>query len=392
MSLELNRRAKNVKVPGTRQLSNLLANDIDAVNLTIGQPDFPTPERVQQAGIRAIQENKTSYSHNFGIIEARRAIASFFQDKYNVEYDPETEILITSGSSEGLDSVFRTILDEGDEVVIPAPAYMNYQAPIELNGAKAVFFDTSDTGFLPTAEKLEEMINENTKAVLFNYPTNPTGVTIPKEVMDELVEVLVKHDVYIVSDEIYSENVFGMEHHTFAAYPEIRDRLFLIHGLSKSHSMTGWRIGYVLAPAELLAYVSRIHAYNCVCANIPGQYAAVEALTNCREASEEMNKEYIKRRDFLYKALTEMGIESVLPNGAFYIFPSIKKFGMSSQEFTMRLLEEGGVAVLPGNNFTEYGEGFIRISYSYAMPELEKGMEKLKAFVEKLEKEASVEV
>lgn len=389
MSTEINKYAKQTTVPGTRRIAAQLVNYPDAINLTIGQPDFPTPEAVKQAGIKAIEADQTGYSVNMGIIELREAINSFFTDKYGFSYDPETEIVVTSGSSEGLDSVLRTILNEGDEVIIPSPTYMAYTSLLDLSGAKPVFLDTSDTDFIPSAERLEALITDKTKAIIFNYPSNPTGMTLSKEDTDKLVEVLAKHDIFILADEIYSENVFVGEHHSFAAYPEIKDRLFLVHGVSKSHSMTGWRVGYVLGPAELMQYVSRIHSYNCVCASLPGQYATVEALNNCRDIPEEMNVEYKRRRDYVYDRLQKMGLETVLPNGAFYIFPSIKKFGISSEEFCDRLLAEGGVAALAGSVFTDYGEGFIRISYSYAMSELEKGMDRLEKFVEKIEQEVS---
>lgn len=392
MSTELNKYAARTSVPGTRRITAQLNKYPDAINLTIGQPDFPTPEPVKQAGIRAIEQDLTGYSNNLGIIELREAISAFFKDRYGFYYDPETEIVVTSGSSEGLDSVLRTILNEGDEVIIPAPTYMAYEALLDLSGAKPVFLDTTDTNFVPSAERLDSLITEKTKAIIFNYPSNPTGVTLLKEVMDELAAVLAKHDIFVLSDEIYSENVFDGDHHSFAAYPELRDRLFLVHGVSKSHSMTGWRIGYVLGPADLITYVSRIHSYNCVCASLPGQYATVEALNNCRDIPAEMNIEYRKRRDYVYDRLTKMGLETVLPHGAFYIFPSIKKFGLSSNEFCERLLAEAGVATLAGSVFTKHGEGYIRISYSYAMSELEKGMDRLETFVKKLEQEATAKI
>lgn len=384
MLLSINDKAKILEVPGIRRFSNQLVHFPDAVNLTIGQPDFPTPEAVKKAGIKAIENNQTGYSHNAGLLELRQAVSSFFKDKYGFFYDPENEIVITNGASGAIDSVFRTLLSPGDEVILPTPLYLGYEPIIQLCGAKVVYLDTTDTDFRPSPERLESLITSKTKAILFNFPSNPTGVTIEKEQMDELVTVLEKYNIFILSDEIYSENTFYSEHISFAQYEVLRDRLVLIHGLSKSHSMTGWRIGYVLGPAYFMEHVLKVHLYNSVCASVPSQYAGIEALNKCRHTPAEMNLEYVKRRDFVYERLTEMGLDVVKPNGAFYIFPSIKKYGIDSFSFATRLLEEGGVAAVPGSAFTVNGEGYIRISYAYAMPVLEEGMVRLEKFLQTL--------
>ena len=387
MSLTINERAENLIVPGIRQFSNQLVNYPDAVNLTIGQPDFPTPDAVKAAGIAAIENDLTGYSHNAGLLELRKSINSFFTDTYGFSYNPETEIIVTNGASEAIDSVFRTILKEGDEVILPAPIYSAYEPIISLCGAKVVYLDTSDTQFQPSAERLASLITEKTKAVLFNFPSNPTGVTILPAQMDALAAVLAEKDVYIITDEIYSENTFVGQHISFASYKNLRDRLFLLHGLSKSHSMTGWRIGFVLGPEEIMKHVIKVHLYNTVCASLPGQYAAIEALTNNRHVPAEMNKEYIKRRDYVYDRLINMGLDVVKPNGAFYIFPSIKEFGFTSFDFATKLLKEGGVACVPGSAFSQHGEGFLRISYAYAMPLLVKGLDRMESFITKLRAE-----
>ena len=385
MKLTINEKVEMIPVPGIRQFSNKLVDFPDAVNLTIGQPDFPTPKAVKKAGIRAIENNETGYSHNAGLLELRQAVSSFFEDKYGSIYTPENEIVITNGASEAIDSVFRTLLSPGDEVILPTPLYLGYEPIIELCGAKVVYLDTTDTEFCPSPERLASLITPKTKAILFNYPSNPTGVTLEKERMDELVAVLEKHSVFIVSDEIYSENTFSGEHVSFIQYASLRERLFLIHGLSKSHSMTGWRIGYVLGPAYIMEHVLKVHLYNSVCASVPSQHAGIVALNECRHIPAEMNLDYIKRRDFVYKRLLEMGLDVVKPNGAFYIFPSIRKYGIDSFSFATKLLEEGGVAAVPGSAFTKYGEGYLRISYAYAMPVLEEGMNRLEAFLMKLQ-------
>ncbi|WP_281863225.1 aminotransferase class I/II-fold pyridoxal phosphate-dependent enzyme [Planomicrobium okeanokoites] len=377
MTLSLNPRAEALVISGIRQFFNQLVDYPDAINLTIGQPDFPTPETVKRAGMEAIAANKTSYSHNAGLIELRQEVASFFGDTYGLSYNPQTEIIITNGASEGLDSLLRTIIEEGDEVIIPAPCYTGYVPLIELNGGKAVLLDTSDTALVPDPERLEAAITNKTKAVLFNFPSNPTGVSLNKEETDALVEVLKKHEIFIISDEIYSENVFEGQHFSFACYDDIKDRTFLVHGLSKSHSMTGWRMGFLLGPQEYLQHVLKVHQYNTVCASLPSQHAAIEALRNNRFVPDEMNDAYRTRRDYVYGKLIEMGFDVVKPTGAFYIFPSIEKFGLTSFEFATRLLKEGGVAAVPGSAFTTYGEGFLRISYAYAMPTLEQAMERM---------------
>ncbi len=377
MSITINARAQGLVIPGIRQFSNQLTFYPDAVNLTIGQPDFPTPEPVKEAGIRAIVSNQTGYSHNAGLLELRRAISDFFGDQYGLDYNPETEVIVTNGASEAIDSVFRTILEEDDEVILPAPLYSGYEPIITMCGAKVVYLDTSMTQFRPSPEHLEALITDKTKAILFNYPSNPTGVTLSKEELDDLARVLERHKVFIISDEIYSENAFEGNHHSFASYTSMKDRLFLIHGLSKSHSMTGWRIGFVLGPESIMEHVVKVHIYNVVCASVPGQYAAIEALSNNRHVPAEMNVAYKMRRDFVYKRLVDMGFDVVLPKGAFYIFPSIKQFNLSSLEFATRLLKEGGVAVVPGSTFTQFGEGYIRISFAYSMEVLEKGLTRI---------------
>ena len=382
MALSINPRANALKVPGTRQFSNQLVNYPDAINLTIGQPDFPTPLAVKEAGIRAIEQNLTGYSHNAGLLELREAVNTFFANKYGFSYDPQHEIVVTNGASEAIDTIFRTILEEGDEVILPAPIYSGYVPVIELCGAKVVYLDTTETGFQPSAQKLEELITEKTKAVLFNNPSNPTGIVIEKETMDVLVQMLKEKDVYIVADEIYSENTFSGAHTSLASYNEIRDKLFYIHGVSKSHSMTGWRVGFLMGPSSIMKQVTLVHAYNSICASLPAQYASIEALTNSKDTPAEMNVEYVKRRDYVYNRLIDMGFAVEKPNGAFYIFPSVKSFGMTSFDFATKLLHEGGVAVVPGSTFTPYGEGYIRISYAYSMEVLVEGLNRLETFVQ----------
>lgn len=377
----VNQLAKELEVPGIRIFANEVAKYDDGINLTIGEPDFSTPERVKQAGIDAISNHLTRYSHNAGLYRLRESVAKFFRETYSFTYDPETEIIITNGVSQGIDSVLRTILSEGDEVIIPAPIYPAYEPLIHLLGAKVTYLDTSHTHFLPDPKQLKELINERTKAVIFNFPSNPTGVTLPKSHLNQLVEVLKDKEIFVISDEIYSENTFYGEHHSFASYKELRHKLFLLHGLSKSHAMTGWRIGYVLGPEYIMEHVLKVHLYNAICASVPSQHAAIEALENCREIPGEMNEAYIKRRDYVFERLNDIGLSSIKPQGAFYIFPSIQKLQMSSMQFAKKLLDEKHVAVVPGSGFTKYGEGHVRISFAHSMEHLKEGLDRIEDFV-----------
>lgn len=390
MHVSLNERAQQIQVPGIRQFANQLVNYPTAINLTIGQPDFPTPESVKAAGIRAIQLDQTSYSHNAGLLELRSAVSSFFQDTYGFLYDPISEIVITNGASEGIDSVFRTLLNEGDEVILPAPIYTGYEPIIHLCGATVRYIDTTTTDFKLTPDALRKAITPKTKAVLLNYPSNPTGAILTESEMDGLVNELVMHDIFVISDEIYSENTLEGKHKSFASYPILRDRLLLIHGLSKSHSMTGWRIGFVLGPETLMEHVVKVHLYNSVCASVPSQYAGIEALTNSRHTPEEMNKAYRERRDYIYRRLVSMGFDVAFPQGAFYIFPSIEKFGMTSMDFATRVLKEANVALVPGSTFSSIGEGYVRLSYAYHLNDLKEAMDRLEKWLVTLERTVTI--
>lgn len=378
---KINQRVTKLEIPGTRQFSNRVSAYRDGVNFTIGEPDIPTPYTVKKAAINAIENNQTGYSHNAGLFELRESVSNFFKDIYDVKYDPEDEIVVTTGASEGLRSVFETILSEGDEVIIPAPCYSAYEPLVDLLGASVTYMDTSDTDFVPDPEKLRSIITDKTKAVLLNFPSNPTGKVLSEEEMAPLVKELASHEIFIISDEIYSEITYDAKHISFSQYPEIRDRLFLIHGLSKSHSMTGWRLGYVLGPAEFMTHVLKVHLYDTICAALPSQYAAIEALDNSRHSAAEMSATYKERRDLIVERLTQIGLETKTPQGAFYVFPSIEKFNMSSFEFADRLLEEEHVAVVPGSGFTEFGEGFIRISYATSIENINEGLKRIERFV-----------
>lgn len=383
MSRTINSIIKNLEPSGIRKMFNRLQTVPGAINLTIGQPDFLTPEHIKEAGIEAIRQNQTTYTGNVGLLELRQEVQKYFAEKYNVHYRAEDEIIITVGASEALDVVFRTLLEPGDEVILPAPLYTAYEPLIQIQQAVPVFVDTRDTDFKVTPEAIKKAVTPKTKAILLNYPSNPTGVTYSPEETEALANYLETEDFWVIADEIYSENVFGQKHTSLASFGNMHDRTIIVHGLSKSHSMTGWRIGFLLAPAEITPEFQKLHMFNVVCATTISQVAAIEALRNGRNDPEPMNKEYLERREYIYNRLINMGLEVVKPNGAFYIFPKIPDHFESSESFAFQMLDEAKVGVVPGSAFTEYGEGYIRISYAYSMEVIEEGMNRMEAFLKK---------
>ncbi|TVT27423.1 aminotransferase class I/II-fold pyridoxal phosphate-dependent enzyme [Salinicoccus cyprini] len=382
---QANRRMKDIEVPGTRQFANRVDEFPDAVDLTLGQPDFETPQPIKNAAIEAIDTKSMKYSHNTGLFELRETISQYYREKYEAEYDPNGEVLVTVGGSEGIDAILRAILDPGDEVLIPAPTYLGYEPIVELSGGVTKFVDMTETDFITTPELIESNITERTKAIILNYPTNPTGVTYTKEQMDALVEVFRQHDIFIITDEIYAENTLEGEHISLSSYTDIKEKVLVVNGLSKSHAMTGWRIGYVVGDRTIMEDITAVHLYNTICAAIPSQYAAIEALKNQRHVPGEMNKAYIERRDYIYKRLIGMGLEVSRPTGAFYIFPSIRKYEDDSFKFATDLLESVQLAVVPGRSFSEYGEGHIRLSFACSMEELTEAADRLEKYINMLE-------
>lgn len=381
MKLSLNTNSKFLRAPSIRQFSNRMKHIDDCVNLTIGQPDFPMPDVVKEAYISAIREDRTSYSHNKGLPETRQAISNYFKNKYGFEYSEE-EIIITNGASEALDTSLRSIIEPGDEILIPGPVYAGYIPLIETLGGIPIYMDTTQSEFKVTPELINKHITENTKAILLNYPTNPTGVILERSEVKAIVDTLVDKNLFIISDEIYAENTFKGAHTSFAEFEEIRDQLLLIGGLSKSHSATGIRIGFLIGPEYLIEKLTFMHAYNCICANVPAQIACIAALNEGLEAPQYMNDAYIKRRDYLKNKLESLGFElTAQPEGAFYIFPSIKKFTENDFDFCVDVLEQAHVAMVPGSSFTDMGKGYIRISYAYEMDMLKEGMRRLENYL-----------
>ncbi|WP_281183286.1 aminotransferase class I/II-fold pyridoxal phosphate-dependent enzyme [Staphylococcus schleiferi] len=382
MKLELNTYAQYLRAPSIRQFSSRINQLDDVINLTVGQPDFNMPDIVKKAYQTAIENNQTTYSHNKGRLDTREAVSQYYQTRFNIHYDPE-EIIITNGASEALDTVLRCIINPGDEILLPGPVYAGYIPLIQTLGGKPIFMDTRQSGFKVTPERIKQHITPKTRAILLNYPSNPTGAILSEAEVTALVDTLKILPIFIISDEIYAENTFHATHTSFARFESIRDQLLLINGLSKSHSATGIRIGFLSGPQYLIDRLTFMHAYNCICANVPAQMATIAALTEATDAPQTMNAAYMKRRDFLIESLTDMGFElEGQPEGAFYIFPNIQNFTDDDFAFCVDVLETVGVAMVPGSSFTDYGKGYVRISYAYDMKSLEEGMARLRQYLQ----------
>ncbi|WP_088013904.1 aminotransferase A [Gottfriedia acidiceleris] len=384
MKRYINESVKEIQISGIRKFAQKIEKYENVIALTLGQPDFPTPAPIKEAAIHAINQNQTVYTPNAGLPALRNAASNFLKKKYSLSYDPTNEVIVTVGASQALDVTFRTILNDECEVILPAPIYPGYAPIIQTCGAKPVFVDTSNSGFKITPELLEEQITEKTRCIVLPYPNNPTGVTLTKEELEKLANYLSQKDVFILSDEIYSELTYDSTHTSIASYPGMREKTIVINGLSKSHSMTGWRIGFIYAPAYLAQEILKVHQYNVSCATSISQYAAITALTDCIDSPIEMAKEYKIRRNYMIDRLEKMGLPCIKPEGAFYLFPSIKEFNMPSMEFALNLVEKHNLAVIPGEAFSEYGDSHIRLSYAYSMKELEIACDRLEEFVTSL--------
>lgn len=381
MNRYINENVKEIQISGIRKFAQKIEKYDNVIALTLGQPDFPTPAPIKEAAIHAINQNQTVYTPNAGLPALRNAASNFLQKKYSLSYDPTNEVIVTVGASQALDVTFRTILNDDCEVILPAPIYPGYAPIIQTCGAKPVFVDTSNSGFKITPELLEEHITEKTRCIVLPYPNNPTGVTLTKEELENLANYLSQKDLFILSDEIYSELTYDTTHTSIASYPGMREKTIVINGLSKSHSMTGWRIGFIYAPAYLAQEILKVHQYNVSCATSISQYAAITALTECIDSPIEMAQEYKIRRNYMIDRLEKMGLPCIKPEGAFYLFPSIKEFNMPSMEFALNLVEKHNLAVIPGEAFSEYGDSYIRLSYAYSMKELEIACDRLEEFV-----------
>ncbi|MFE8703531.1 aminotransferase A [Cytobacillus sp. FJAT-54145] len=377
----INNQVKQLEISGIRKFFNMVAGTKDMISFTIGQPDFPTPDHVKEAGKRAIDNNFTSYTHNAGTIELRKAAADFVLDKYKLTYDPENEVIITTGASEAIDITFRTILEEGTEVILPGPIYPGYEPIIRMCGATPVHADTRDNEFRLTASIIKKYITDKTRCIVIPYPSNPTGASLTREEIIDIVDLLKDKEIFILADEIYSELVYDQAHVSIGTF--LREKTIVINGLSKSHSMTGWRIGMLFAPQYLAQHILKVHQYNVSCATSISQMAAYEALTAGKDDAVSMKEEYIIRRDYVYNRLCQMGFDIVKPDGAFYFFVKMPSGYTSSFDFAIKLVEQAGVAVVPGSAFSEFGEGYFRLSFAYSMETLSEGLDRMAKFLSK---------
>jgi len=378
------RRVAAVPPSGIRRFFDIAATMEDVISLGIGEPDFVTPQRIIQAGIRSLEEGHTHYTSNSGILELREALAAHLERLYGVRYDPEQELLITVGVSEALYLALTAILDPGDEVIVPQPCFVAYEPEVLFAGGTPVILPLQvEDAFQIRAEALEPLITPRTKALLIGYPNNPTGAVMPREGLLRVAEIAQKHDLLVISDEIYDRLVYGVEHTCFASLPGMRERTILLGGFSKSYAMTGWRIGYAAAPAEVMAAMRKVHQYTIMSAPTTAQIAALEALRHGEEEVERMRQEYDRRRRLIVGGLNAIGLPCFEPRGAFYAFPSIAASGMTSEEFSLRLLEEEKVAVVPGSAFGAGGEGFVRCSYATAYEKIEEALERMARFAQR---------
>ncbi len=381
----LAKKVVEIKPSGIRKFFDIVSEMKDAISLGVGEPDFDTPWHIRDEGIYALEKGKTFYTSNAGLKELREEIAAYLKRTQDIMYDPVSEILVTVGGSEGIDVALRAMCDPGDEVLIPQPSYVSYEPCAVLTGAKPVIINLKpENEFRLTAQEIEEAVTDKTKILVLPFPNNPTGAIMEKSDLEAIREVIIKHDLYVISDEIYGELTYKGKHVSIATLPGMQERTILINGFSKAYAMTGWRLGYACGPKNILAQMTKIHQFAIMCAPTTSQYAAIEAVKNGDPDIARMRDSYNMRRRFLLNAFKEMNIECFEPFGAFYVFPCIKEFGMTSEEFATRFLQEEKVAAVPGTAFGDSGEGYLRISYAYSLERLEEAMKRFAHFVEKL--------
>lgn len=374
-----------IKPSGIRKYFDIVAEMKDAISLGVGEPDFDTPWHVRDEGIYSLEKGKTHYTSNAGLKELREEISNYLYRRQGITYDPVKEVLVTVGGSEAIDIGLRAMVNPGDEVLIPQPSFVSYEPCAVLAGATPIIINLkAENEFRLTARELEEAITDKTKLLVLPFPNNPTGAVMEQKDLEEIAEVILKHDIYVMSDEIYAELTYNGKHVSIAQLPGMQERTILINGFSKAYAMTGWRLGYACGPAPIMEQMSKIHQFAIMCAPSTSQFAAVEALKNGDEDVAQMRTAYNQRRRYLVNAFREMGLECFEPYGAFYIFPCIKEFGMTSDEFATRFLAEEKVAVVPGTAFGDCGEGFLRISYAYSLEHLKVAMGRLEQFVGRL--------
>ena len=384
LTKRFNKQLDKIQVSLIRQFDQAISEIPGVLRLTLGEPDFTTPDHVKKAAKRAIDQNQSYYTGMSGLLTLRQSASDFVKEKYQLDYNPENEILVTIGATEALSATLTAILEEGDKVLLPAPAYPGYEPIVNLVGAEIVEIDTTENGFILTPEMLEKAILEQgdkLKAVILNYPANPTGITYNREQLEDLAAVLRKYDIFVVCDEVYSELTYTGEVHVSLG-TMLRDQAIIINGLSKSHAMTGWRLGFIFAPAAFTAQLIKSHQYLVTAANTMAQHAAVEALTSGKNDAEPMKKEYIQRRDYIIEKMTALGFEIIKPDGAFYIFAKIPEgYNQNSFAFLKDFAQKKAVAFIPGAAFGRYGEGYVRLSYAASMETIREAMKRLEEYM-----------
>lgn len=378
-------KVQNIKPSGIRKFFDIVSEMKDAISLGVGEPDFETPWHIRDEGIYSFEKGRTFYTSNAGLKNLREEISNYLNRHQNIKYNPNDEIIVTVGGSEAIDIGLRAMINPGDEVIIPQPSYVSYEPCAYLAGATPVIIDLkAENEFRLTPEELENAITDKTKILILPYPNNPTGAIMEQEDLEKIAKIIIEKDIYVMSDEIYSALTYKGKHISIASLPGMKERTILINGFSKAYAMTGWRLGYACGPKEIIKEMTKIHQYAIMCAPTISQYAAVEALKNGDEDVEMMRKAYNQRRRFLINAFRKMNLECFEPYGAFYVFPCIKEFGMTSEEFATRFLEEEKVAAVPGTAFGDSGEGYLRISYAYSLDNLKIAIERLKRFITNL--------
>lgn len=377
----------NIEPSGIRKFFDIVSEMPDAISLGVGEPDFDTPWPVREEGIYALEKGRTFYTSNAGLKELRNEITAYMQRQYNLEYDPVHEVLVTVGGSEAIDVALRCMINLGDEVIIPQPSYVSYLPCAVMADAVPVALELKEENdFKLTKEDLLSAITDKTKVLVMPFPNNPTGAIMTREELAQIVPIIIEKDIFVISDEIYAALTYGTKHCSIAEFDGMKERTIVINGFSKTFAMTGWRLGYACGPANIIKEMTKLHQFAIMCAPTNSQFAAVEALRSCDNEVNKMVDAYDQRRRFLLNELNEMGMDCFEPFGAFYIFPSIKKFGMTSDEFANRLLREEKLAVVPGTAFGASGEGFVRISYAYSIENLKEGIKRIKHFIQNLDK------
>lgn len=380
----LNKTVTEIKPSGIRKFFDIVSEMKDAISLGVGEPDFDTPWHIREEGIYSLEKGRTFYTSNTGLVELREEICHYLKRRFNLEYNAAHETIVTIGGSEAIDIALRAMLDPGDEVLIPQPSYVSYLPCVTLAGGAPVIIELkAEDEFKLTKQEVLDAITDKTKVLIMPFPNNPTGSIMTREELKEIVDVVIEKDIFVISDEIYSELTYGSRHVSIAEFPGMKERTIVINGFSKSYAMTGWRLGYAVGPEQIIKQMLKIHQFAIMCAPTTSQYAAVEALRNGDHDVAMMHEEYDKRRRFLVNALREMGLGCFEPRGAFYVFPDIRSTGMTSDEFANCLLQEEKVAVVPGTAFGDCGEGFLRISYAYSIENLKIALERISRFVKR---------